>query len=307
MKKYNILIILITVYVCTISVHAEKVSHRFIKAGCRAGSVAIIDKNGKVEWEIIEKQETSDAWLLPDGNIIYSYKKGVVERRPDTSVVWEYKAAKDSEIHSCQPIAPGMYVIGESFNAGYSYIYEMDKNKKIHKKIKIPTQENVKKTNKHAQFRQIRKTLEGTYLVTSQTGKGVAREFDSGGNLIRTFKDGRFVAVRLPNGNTLLACGDKHRLIEVDRNDTIVWEVNKEDIPGNILGFVAGIQRLPNGNTVICNWSGHKGSVKGQPQIFEITPDKKVVWEINNQDLGLISCVNILDVQGDMYKFEILR
>ena len=33
---------------------------------------------------------------------------------------------------------------------------------------------------------------------------------------------------------------------------------------------------LANGNTIICNWAGH-GYVGKQPQLVEITPDKKVV------------------------------
>ncbi len=91
---------------------------------------------------------------------------------------------------------------------------------------------------------------------------------------------------------------DGHRVIEVDPQDRVVWEVKQDDIPGNALGFVAGLQRLPNGNTVICNWSGH-GGAKDQPQVFEITRDKKVVWEVRDPRLNLISSINILDAGGE--------
>ena len=56
-------------------------------------------------------------------------------------------------------------------------------------------------------------------------------------------------------------------------------EVKENDLPGNPLRFVAGLQRLPNGNTLICNWGGH-GFIGQQPQICEITRDKQVVGEI---------------------------
>ena len=42
--------------------------------------------------------------------------------------------------------------------------------------------------------------------------------------------------------------------------------------------FISGAQRLPNGNTLIC--SGASGT------IFEVTPDKEVVWKYTNPVMG---------------------
>ena len=42
--------------------------------------------------------------------------------------------------------------------------------------------------------------------------------------------------------------------------------------------FISGAQRLPNGNTLIC--SGASGTV------FEVTPDKEVVWKYANPVMG---------------------
>ena len=42
--------------------------------------------------------------------------------------------------------------------------------------------------------------------------------------------------------------------------------------------FISGAQRLPNGNTLIC--SGANGTV------FEVTPDKEVVWKYTNPVMG---------------------
>ena len=84
-------------------------------------------------------------------------------------------------------------------------------------------------------------------------------------------------------------------MIEVDRQDKIVWEVNQSDIPGVMLGFAAGVVRLPNGNTIICNWTGHGGVSKDQSLAFEITRDKKLVWELKNPKLKLISSIRIPD------------
>ena len=69
----------------------------------------------------------------------------------------------------------------------------------------------------------------------------------------------------------------------------------------------AGMQRLSNGNTVICNWGGH-GHVGQQPQIVEVSRDKKVVSELfDNKQFKTISGVFLLDAEGDVTKCERLR
>ena len=73
--------------------------------------------------------------------------------------------------------------------------------------------------------------------------------------------------------------------------------MKENDIPGNRLGFVAGLQRLANGDTVICNWSGHSG-LDDQPQVFELTRDKKLVWELKDKRLDKISTIEILDPEA---------
>jgi hypothetical protein len=194
-----------------------------------------------------------------------------------------------AESHSCQPLPNDLFLIGEAHSDGTSYLYEIGRDKKIGKTIAIKTTGNA-----HDLFRQVRKTRAGTYLVTYQRTGARAEEYNDTGKLLRTFPCGRYVGIRLPDGNTLIACGDDHRIIEVDATDKIVWEVKETDIPANKLLFVAGLQRLPNGNTVVANWSGHAGD-PSQPQVFEITRSKTVVWQVKDSKLNLISSIAILD------------
>ena len=49
----------------------QSVSHRFLKSGCGAGSIAIVAKDGPVEWEYPMSSESSDSWLLPNGTISF--------------------------------------------------------------------------------------------------------------------------------------------------------------------------------------------------------------------------------------------
>ncbi|MCK4527575.1 hypothetical protein KAW18_09410 [candidate division WOR-3 bacterium] len=77
-----------------------------------------------------------------------------------------------------------------------------------------------------------------------------------------------YIAQRLPNGNTLIAELERKpdRVIEVTPDKNIIWEW---ECTGD--SFPAGIERLPNGNTVITDGR--------HPRIIEITPDKEIVWE----------------------------
>jgi hypothetical protein len=113
--------------------------------------------------------------------------------------------------------------------------------------------------------------------------------------------------VPLPDGHLLITCGDGHKVIELDTNEKIVWELNENDLPGHPLRLMAGCQRLPNGNTVFCNYLGH-GHLGEQPHVFEITRDKKIVWQFGDQThFKVINQIQILDVAGDLTKGEVLR
>ena len=66
----------------------------------------------------------------------------------------------------------------------------------------------------------------------------------------RDKRDWPFTGIRLADGNSLIGCTNGNRVIEVDTEGKIVWSVENGDIGENLFD-ACGIQRLPNGNTVI--------------------------------------------------------
>ena len=99
---------------------------------------------------------------------------------------------------------------------------------------------------------------------------------------------------------------------EVNPKGETVWEINKDDLPGFPLHVVQEVDRLANGNTVICNWSGFlkKPDWPNVIQIIEVTPQKKVVWalrEWTNPDLGPASCIQLLDEPGKAENRDLQR
>lgn len=273
-----------------VSAHAQ---HRLLVSGCGYGEVAVFAEDGTREWSFAEKNEADDAWLLPNNDIVMAYKYGIRIVRPDWKsgkggeILNDRPTPNKGETHSCQPLPNGGFLIGESYD-GVSFIVELDAALKETKRIELKGL-----GGKHQTFRQIRKTPQGTYLITQQQKGGVAMEIDAGGSTIRKFPDGRFSAERLDNGNTLIACGDAHRFIEVDAENNIVWALEQNDLPGISIGFAAGVQRLPNGNTIFCNWGGHGGTAGDS--IIEVTPGKKVVWSTSPGKANRAANVKVIE------------
>jgi hypothetical protein len=244
--------------------------------------LGLVDVNtGQLAWEI-PIRDIHDLWVLPNGNILTQTNwTFVAEFDSQQRIVWSYDASKMNgnagkpvEVHSFQRLPSGLTMIAES---GPGRIIEVDKSGKIKNQIKL----KVSKPDPHRDTRLVRKLDNGHYLVCHE-GDAAVREYDSLGAITWEYAvksaSGTPVAVysanRLRNGHTLIGCGNGHRVIEVDLDGKTVWSVEEKDLPGIQLTWVTMTERLPNGNTFIVNC--HAGP--NQPQLLEVTPDKKVAW-----------------------------
>ena len=194
-------------------------NHRVLVGTSHQGPISIIADDGTIEWQYDYTAldvEANDPWMLPNGDIVFPYVKGAQQLTKDKKVVWNYPAPSGSEIQSAVPLENGHFLIGETHGGGIGYLRELDSMGKVLSSVTVDSGNSGLGT--HGQWRAVRKTPQGTYLVTYiDLGKG--RELDANGNKIREFPCGNFVAIRLPNLNTLLACGDSTRVIEVDPQD----------------------------------------------------------------------------------------
>jgi outer membrane protein assembly factor BamB len=276
--------------------------HPFLCCDYGGGKVCVVSAEGKIEWQW-DCKSPQDCWKLPNGNYLFCFVSGALEVTPDKKIVWEYKAPTEvkNEVHACQPLPDGNVMIVE---CGTSRIIEVDRAGKIVKEIKLSTTE----PKLHNQFRGTRKLANGHYTVCFK-GEGRVVELDGDGKEVRSIKvpGDPHEAVTLPDGHLLVTCGDGHKVIEFDADGKSVWELNENDLPGNTLRLMAGCQRLPNGNTVFCVYLGH-GHIGEQPQVIEVTRDKKVVWEVaDHAQFKTINQIMLLDVPGDVTKGEIHR
>jgi hypothetical protein len=278
---------------------AEK-GHPFACTDYSQGKVFLVSEEGKVQWEY-SAESCNDLWVLPNGNLLFNTGHGVKEVSRDNRVIFEYQSK--SEIYACQRLTNGNTFIGEC-NSGR--LLEVEPAGKITKELRLLPEG---KDGGHTYMRNARRLENGHYLI-AHYGEQVVREYDAEGKTVLTIpaNGGPHSVVRLPNGHTLISCGDMPggpRLFEVDKEGKPVWQLQNGDLPGVSLKFLAGFQRLPNGNTVIANWLGH-GQFGKAPHLIEVTPDKRVVWTFSDhQRMKTVSSVQLFDVKGDVTRGEI--
>ncbi len=306
---------------------AGSIRHRVFVCGWLSGGPALYDEQFNRTWRLNSKGELSDGWVLPGGGIVFSFSRrkqktaGVIRLNGNKEKLWEYLAPDQHDNHSCQPLPHGGFLLGECAKDGL-WMVEIDQAGKELKRIRVADAAK----DKHHALRQVRKTPQNTYLGTlmksaTHEGKtlpgGHSYEWDDSGKLIRTFPCGIYVAIRLPNGNTLVSAGhetaDHGLVVEYNPNGDKVWELTGQDIEalGLRVQMVCGLQRLPSGNTIVTNVKHGKaiGLENGEaPKAFEITPDKKVVWKMppatSPYNMG---SMQILDIPGNPHEFEIFR
>jgi len=267
-----------------------------------------IVRGGKVVWQyaIPANEELGDCTRLSNGNIVFSRRLGASEITPDKRIVWNYVAPPKTEIHTTYPIGLDKVLIMQNGNPAKLLVI-VKKTGQVEKEMVLQTRVP---DSIHGQFRHIRFTRAGTFLV-AHMDLGKVVEYDAAGREIWSVAaPSAWAAVRLKNGNTLIS-GNQHGYVrEVNFKGETVWEINKDDLPGIPLLTVQEVSRLANGNTLINNWAGSR-PIEEWPQVvqlIEVTPDKKVVWALRDwKTLGPASSTQLLDERGVPEKGELQR
>jgi hypothetical protein len=259
--------------------------HPFLGTSHAKRMIYLMDEQGRIVWDYAVPNP-QDVWMLPNGNIVTTWLHGVREVTRDKQIVWEYKVEAPNEVPTLQPLPDGTFLIGI---VGECRLIEVNRQGRILHEVRLSTTEK----QPHAQFRMCRKTAEGTYLVPF-TAEGAVREFNRDGVMLREFPRNPLpvCALRLEDGDTLISAGGA--VTEYDKDDRIMWELTAKDIPDINLAIFAGIQRLPNGNTIVCNWNTKDEGGKEGAHILEVTPDKRIVWQVTGDTIGQVAQCQVL-------------
>jgi hypothetical protein len=295
-------------------------------------------RGGKVVWtyQIDDKDpsngelaEFSDMHRLSNGDIVFAYKTGWRKIDATGKTIYDFKAPKVvgpdgqdvlkangkplyCECHSAQPIGQDKVLFMLNGMPAKLCLYNL-KTGQMEMEHVVKTKEPITPTSIHGQFRNVRLTKAGTYLLAHLNLSKVI-EYDKNWNEIWSCDaPAVWQAVRLKNGNTLIAGNQYAFAREINPKGEIVWELKDGDLPGIKIGSVHQAMRLANGNTVITNWSGvvkNKADWPKVVQLIEVTPKKEVVWALNqwsDPDLGPASCIQLLDESGRDEEQELMR
>ena len=239
-----------------------------------SGCLVILDTEGRVVWRRDGTGLVHDAWMLPDGHVLYADGKGVTEITPDQKVVFQYAPTeqKGGGAYACQRLPNGNTLVGEN-SAGR--VVEVDPKGTV--VFAMPVQPS--KPGQHHNMRMVRKLANGNYLVC-HSGAHQVREYTPAGKVVWEVKvtNVAFAAVRTDKGTTIVSAIDT--ITEFDAAGKALWAFRNTDVPGVKITNMTGIHLLPDGHLVVgCYRAYADGQGCG---LFEITRDREVVWRYSN-------------------------
>ncbi|MHA4895850.1 beta-propeller domain-containing protein [Pedobacter sp. PWIIR3] len=252
--------------------------------------------------DTVGKGEISDAVLLKNGNILFAHQFGVTLINKDKKVLWKYDAPDGFETHTAQPIGNEHVVFVQNGNPAKVFVMNIKTNKVIkefaipfksgtHGQIRharltkegtlLIAHMDLGKVNEYDLDGKILLSIDvpsvwsahqlpsGNLLVASN--QRFVKELNRNGEvvwgyLLDNVKDYKLtnpqIAMRLPNGNTLInnwfnqwdgkvqTDNEPVQAVEVTPNREIVWALREWKLPVN-LGPSTTFQLLndPNGIT----------------------------------------------------------
>jgi len=270
------LLLAAVIFSSTLSFSQASVLHSFFVAGPQF--TGIIGEQGEEIWNS-NRPGARDGFVLDNGNILICWADEVVEYDRDKNVIFSYKrASPEMELGTAVRLSNGNTLITESGKA--PRIVEVDAKGKV--LVSVPLQPET--DNIHMQTRMARKLPNGNYLVPHLLAFAV-KEYSPSGKVVNVFRTdtpdfgGRdsvnwpFTAIRLKNGNTLVSLTHGNKIVEFNKAGKVVWKVTNQDLKQRLFNDPCGLQRLPNGNTIVCSYGAKEGV-----RIFELTRKKEVVW-----------------------------
>ena len=232
-------------------------TRRVIAADGSKRTLASIAPDGRVEWKLPVGQ-IHDLHLLPDGHILYQDGwTRIVELDGSRKPIWDYNAKRNGNA--------GRTVEVHAFQRlpdGTTMIVEsgpariIEVDRDGNLQHEIPLTVNTRSA--HSDTRNARKTAAGTYLVAHEKD-GVIREYDAKGTVIWEFDVPLFDKPK-KGGHGPEAFGDQ----------------------------AYSAVRLANGNTLVGTGNGHS--------VLEVTPEKEIVWKIEQHDLPDITLAWVTQV-----------
>jgi hypothetical protein len=262
--------------------------HRVIVADEGNGKVHYINLASPTErWSITTANR--DLQIIGNDRLMLSVGDGYAEYNVKTGAFIK-KITTGGTVQSVFRLTPKSTYVG--CDGSPATITEVDSTGKQLRKINLAV---------NASIRIVRPTPARTFLVGGKVA-GVMCECDSTGTIKWQVQAGGepYMALRLPNGNTLISSGYGTQMVLADAKGTILKQFpTRADTAGSAFWrlakpyFFAGFQILTNGNIVVANWEGHGTGNGGKGvQLIEIDSGLTRVVSYWQQDPSLVSSLH---------------
>ena len=271
------------------------VKHSFLITGAKT---AMIDENCQVTWEV--KGKSRDGEVLPNGHLLIAFAKEVKEFDRDYKVHFHYPlSSENGEIGTAQRLTNGNTLVTELGKKPRLLEIAPDGSVALECPLKPETD------NTHMQTRMARKLANGNYLVPHLHAFAI-KEYEPDGTVVRTIKTdlpelgGRemrnwpFTAILLEDDQVMANLTNGNKSVIFNQGGKPVWVASSENVKDRFADPCGG-HFLDNGNMVICSYGSSKDSM---PDIFELDPDKRVVWEFYAPNFRGAHEVHILTTNG---------
>ena len=230
-------------------------------ADMEKGNLVHLNEKGEVIWKTKVKN-IHDLQLLENGNVLMQTDAwNVIEMTPnqEQTVVWQYDARSEpsNKNKRVEIHAFQRLASGDTMIAESGSARIIEVDAKNVIKKQIALQ--VKSPSTHSDTRMVRKLANEHYLVAHEND-GCVREYDTEGKVVWEYAIPLFDQAE-KGGHGPEGFGNR----------------------------VFGVERLKNGNTLIGAGNGHA--------VLEVTPEKKVVWEVHQKDLEGITLAWVCGVK----------
>lgn len=267
------------------------IKHRFLAEDESRAQLLLVDQRDPAQdWVIKFPDRYRDYQLVGGNRVMLNTGNGFREYDLKThEMVREVKDKAWAGITTARRLPDGRTILGGN-HKGITF-YELGADGKLLREANFPALNTL---------RLARLSPRGTLLFGANENRAVEAGLD--GKVLReVIIDGAkhiYQVLEKPDGNWLVATGYSHRIAEVNREGKVVRQLGGDPAPAGLwLNFYCGFQVLKNGNTVVCNWTGHDANdSKRAPQLIEYAPDGKIVWQWHDAErAGSLHGVLILD------------
>lgn len=272
---------------------AEVIQHRFLACDYMNRSIHHVDQSDtNKNWTLRLPEVAMDMQLIGNNGLLCNRSSGYdVYDLATRERVSGFISDEIKGVRSARRLVDGRTFLGTEGGT----VYELDANNGLTHTHRMPPAIRY--------VRMIRFTSTGTLLIASEDGAyevSLKEGIEPEDRVLRKFilprSRNTYMALYSPDGNVLVSGGYAKGFFTFRPDGSLLKDTVVQQPAGLNNYFYAGFQLLPNGHTVLANWTGHsEKDFKPGLKIIELDHAYQPVWSWNEAFGGTVNQIIILD------------